>query len=72
MVSILQLGEDGFHKLDEGYGIYVLLQYLMWGEDFLLLVVDPSRKGCIPGGGAELFVKADLIKKVDIIRLDGA
>ena len=27
------------------------------GEDFLLLVVDPSRKRCIPGGGAELFVE---------------
>jgi hypothetical protein len=29
VVSILKLAEDGFHKLDEGYGIYVLLQYLM-------------------------------------------
>jgi len=29
VVSILKLAEDGFHKLDDGYGIYVLLQYLM-------------------------------------------
>jgi len=29
VVSILKLAEDGFHELDDGYGIYVLLQYLM-------------------------------------------
>ena len=29
LVSILNLAEDGFHKLCEGYGIYVVLQYLM-------------------------------------------
>jgi hypothetical protein len=29
VVSVLKLAEYGFHKLDEGYGIYVLLQYLM-------------------------------------------
>ena len=29
VVSILKLAEDGSHKLSEGYGIYVVLQYLM-------------------------------------------
>ena len=29
VVSILKFAEDEFHKLSEGYGIYVLLQYLM-------------------------------------------
>ena len=29
VVSILKLAEDGFHKFSEGYGIYVVLQYLM-------------------------------------------
>ena len=28
-VSNLKLTEDGFHKFSEGYGIYVVLQYLM-------------------------------------------
>ena len=32
VVSILNLAEDGFHKLSEGYGIYVVLQYLMKGR----------------------------------------
>jgi hypothetical protein len=38
-------------------------------EDFLLLVVDPSRKGCIPGGGAELFAERYLrsCKKVMVL-----
>jgi hypothetical protein len=41
------------------------------GEDFLLLVVDPSTKGCIPGGGAELFVEHYLrsCKKVMVLYL---
>ena len=29
VVSILKLAEDGFYKLSEGCGIYVVLQYLM-------------------------------------------
>ena len=28
VVSILKLAEDGFHKLDDGYGIYVHGPYL--------------------------------------------
>ena len=48
ILKFLKLGKDEFHKLSEGYGIYMVLQYLMYGEDFLLFMVDPSRKGCIP------------------------
>ena len=29
ILKFLKLAEDGFHKLDDGYGIYVLLQYFM-------------------------------------------
>ena len=29
VVSILKLADDGFHKLGEGHGIYVVLQCLM-------------------------------------------
>jgi len=42
VVSILKLAEDGFHKLDDGYGILCASSVFDVGEDFLLLVVDPS------------------------------
>ena len=30
--KFLKLVEDGFHKFSEEYGIYLVLQYLMWGK----------------------------------------
>ena len=42
--KFLQFAEDGFHELSEGYGASAFDV----GEGFFLLVVDPSRKGCIP------------------------
>jgi hypothetical protein len=29
ILKFLKLSEDGFHKFSEGYGIYLVLQYLM-------------------------------------------
>ena len=46
ILKFLKLAEDGFHKLSEGYLFGASVFDV--AEDFLLLMVDLSRKGCIP------------------------
>ena len=46
ILKFLKLAEDGFHILSEGYLCGASVFDV--GEDFLLLMVDPSSKGRIP------------------------